>query len=511
MIVRKLIISLCLFSLALFLLHNILLKEDTVAEMSLHRPPQPSPEVFCGIKSGDLLSLITGIELVNRHFLYKVGGNSVTEHMWWYAIIGLNDSLSEPFSNKRLEGLIRYLRPTERVAEPFTKLFSFEGIRNVRNARDFFFFLTYLCDRNTIQSANNPLDYSIRRAYGSLNNPFTYYETASQFALRAEDLMASAEREVAGPGLTLYREENSGPITIIGIRSPDLKLVTPGDLLYEIDGVETSEKTTGEAIELLRGPYGTWVEMKIGRKQAEGGESIIQISLPRTTKLPEIVSSEQLDDITFLVKIHTLDSSRAGDEFLDVVEKIHSICPAADIILDLRDNHGGLISSAVSIATELIPENVILYTEDARGNRTPIHSESKRGEFLPSNVIVLVNKHTASAAEILTAALKIHGAAVVGERTYGKGVGQMRHRLPNGGLSVVTSFSVLTPELESFHEVGIEPDFTTSSFSESEIHAFATGIQFVFPEHLLTDKTLQIGYGLLEELDTKSSTSLCKA
>lgn len=468
-------------------------------------------EDLYGISNTDILSLVTGLELANQRFLYDVGGNSTIEHIWWYALVGLNSSLETPFDRERLEATIRYLRQKQEVAEQFRGIFGFDGIRGVRNAEDFFFFLTYLCESEKIRSATDPIDRALEMAHRSLKNKFTFYETARRAALHTEDLMALAGKRLAGPGFTLFRESETSPITIINVRegSEAWSLISPEDILSKIDGEELLDRTLEEAIDLLRGPYGSYVKVEIIRKQ--GGEEItFEFKLTRTTGLPEIVSTEQLDDITFLVKIYTLDSERAEREVKEALAQIRSTYRSPDIILDLRDNRGGLLTAAVGVAEEFIPKGVIVHTLDKSEKLESFYSESKEENMGFGNVVVLVNKNTASAAEIITAALKSYGAAVVGERTYGKGVGQLRHPLPNGGLSTVTSFWLLTPDFESFHEVGIEPNFKIDCFSAAEMVSFSVSAKNL-PQHLRQDQFVQIGYGLLEELEMPDSQDLCSA
>jgi carboxyl-terminal processing protease len=131
------------------------------------------------------------------------------------------------------------------------------------------------------------------------------------------------------------------------------------------------------------------------------------------------------------------------------------------LILDLRDDGGGLLDQAVGVASEFIPNGVVVYQEDAKGNKTPLDANSGGlATQLKIPVIVLVNGETASASEIVAGALQDTGKAkLLGVTTYGKGVVQALNPLEDGGTARLTIAQWLTPKGRTINKKGLTPDF----------------------------------------------------
>lgn len=492
MIRIKLLLSLCLYTTLFFLLQNNSWGETPTSDQTHHYAQVSTKDEFCGVGSKDLLSLVAGIEVADRHFLFDVQGNSLTEHMWWYAIIGLNESLLSPWSKEGLEEIIRSLRQEGHVAYPLRPVVEFERVTRVRNAKDFFSFLTYLCEERLLTTAWKPIDRALETAYASLNNLFTYYETSMLVALRSGELTASMSTSVAGPGITLYREENSGPIMVIRGHNGDGSDLIAGDLIYQVNDISVIDLTVKDTVELLRGPLGSYVSVKVKRVYEPDK---IWVDLRRTVPVPELVTTRQLDDSTFLLRIRTFDSEKVGEETRSALSEIFMIHSEPNIIIDLRDNPGGLLTAAIEVAGEFTPGCPVVHTLNNSSELELHYAKPSVNRRSFGKIVVLINGGTASAAEIVTAVLRDKGASIVGRTTYGKGVGQIRQKLPNGGNSVVTSFWVLTPQLTSFHETGIDPDFPVDKFTLNELDGFIL-MAIVLPTQLSSDAFLRIGYGL---------------
>jgi carboxyl-terminal processing protease len=143
--------------------------------------------------------------------------------------------------------------------------------------------------------------------------------------------------------------------------------------------------------------------------------------------------------------------------------------PAKGIILDMRDNPGGLLDVAVDIGSRFVPKGAIVYTKERDGEERAMMAEPKKFAALKMPIVVLVNKYSASAAEILTGALKDNDlATVVGEHSYGKASVQVLVELKNGGALVVTTAKYLTPAKHDISEKGILPDEAVAPSAEDE-------------------------------------------
>ena len=163
--------------------------------------------------------------------------------------------------------------------------------------------------------------------------------------------------------------------------------------------------------------------------------------------------SEDDPEVGYIRLVTFADDS--DDEFKDAVKELEK--KGCDkFILDLRDNGGGLTDVSIEIADYLLPKCRIMTEVTKDGSETVYSSDQKSADL---DLVVLVNENTASASEILTAALKENGAAtVIGTRTYGKGVTQITRRFSDGSAIKLTETEYLTPKRNHVNEIGIEPD-----------------------------------------------------
>lgn len=285
----------------------------------------------------------------------------------------------------------------------------------------------------------------------------------------------SAEK-IDSPGSGLLEIEkvlNGSPAEEAGLKQ--------GDRIEKIDGKPLSEKSFRESIDLLRGEEGSEVNLEIQRE----GE-LLEMNLKRTTlDLPAVFEKKLENGITYLA-IPSFEQDDTAREFQDIVLKNSD---ARAFIIDLRDNGGGLESQATAIASMIVGNGRIFshsrrlpsskvfpiyenLTESVDENGTRVDSNLAPATYYPARnpdlidkpLVVLVNSNSASASEILTAALKENGeATIIGEKTFGKGIGQTVIPLDSGGILLVTSQKYLTPKgnwLGDGHDEkhGIEPD-----------------------------------------------------
>ena len=263
----------------------------------------------------------------------------------------------------------------------------------------------------------------------------------------------------------------------IGMRDDRLTVVAPfkgtpadkaglqsGDIISQIESKSTVKMTTTDAVKLLRGEAGTHVIITIVR---EGEPRPLEITLTRDIiKFPS-VESKVLKDTIGYIRINQFRDYTAND--VDKAFETFSQQTIEGLILDLRSNPGGVLGSAVDIATDFLePGQLIVYTQ-GRTPRTEYKAEKgKQQKRYP--LIVLVNGGSASASEIVAGAIKDHGRGLVmGERTFGKASVQQIFRLSNGAAVKLTVAHYYSPNGVDIHKIGIVPDIEDSWFSRSEI------------------------------------------
>lgn len=232
--------------------------------------------------------------------------------------------------------------------------------------------------------------------------------------------------------------------------------IVAGDVIVSIDGKSTEGIRVDEAVSLIRGEKGTTVKLKVFRK---GENDFREISIVRDNIAVPTVVTERKDD-TFIVKLYSFNAiseMKIQEALRDYVKS-----DAKTMILDLRGNPGGLLQSAVSIASFFLPTGKVVVREDYGGDEDEKMYRSQGrtlGEFAPQKLVVLVDNGSASASEILAGALSEHNVAtLIGTATFGKGSVQELVDLPSGASVKVTVARWLTPEGTSISEGGLKPD-----------------------------------------------------
>lgn len=255
----------------------------------------------------------------------------------------------------------------------------------------------------------------------------------------------------------------------IGIRNEELTVIAPlpgtpaqeaglraGDAILKIDDTETVNMSLDEAIRLIRGEKGTPVVLTvIGRDE----EEIREVEIIRDTILVDSVRWETLPEedgpIGYIEIIHF--SSDTEGLFNQAVNEVLLENPQG-LIIDLRNNPGGYLDSSISIASEWIDDNVVVYEEFSDGSRVGYDSTGSP-RLKGMKTVVLINEGSASASEIIAGALQDYGlATLVGKPTFGKGSVQDYKTFDDGSSLKLTIAKWLTPELRNIDEVGIPPD-----------------------------------------------------
>jgi len=232
--------------------------------------------------------------------------------------------------------------------------------------------------------------------------------------------------------------------------------ILPGDIIIKVDGADVRQTPGAEIATMLRGEEGTTVVVTVDRgRLGEHTYTIIRQRIAVTDSFFKIME----DDIGYInLASFGIGSHNAFANAMDALIE----AGATSLILDIRDNPGGVIIGAVEIAEELIGNGVIVHMEERGEIVESIEATNGQGASMP--VVLLINENTASAGEILAAALQDNDAAIlVGETTLGKGTAQTEQRLGGGRYLTLSVFNFLTPNMEIIEDVGITPDYEVAN------------------------------------------------
>lgn len=303
----------------------------------------------------------------------------------------------------------------------------------------------------------------------SLGDPFTVYLPPVQ----NENFKSGLAGQFQGIGAELGQKENQ-IIVIAPINgSPAQKGgIKAGDVILAVDGKSIANWTINQAVEKIRGPKGTSVTLTIGSKDKEPRDvkitrDVITVkSVIAEIKKAKDLNGVQLDKSIENEEIIYSSLSQFGDntneEWLaavnDVAIKMNSNKNVRGVILDLRNNPGGYLTDAVFIASEFLEEGDPVVSEEGEGRNTSL-KVNRKGLLRDMPMIVLVNKGSASASEIVAGALRDHNRAmIIGETSFGKGTIQQAEDLGKGAGIHITIAKWLTPNGTWVHEKGLEPD-----------------------------------------------------
>ncbi len=259
---------------------------------------------------------------------------------------------------------------------------------------------------------------------------------------------------------------DGGPAARAGVRV--------GDRFVTIQGRPVRDMPVDDAVELMRGEPGTQVSIQLRR---EGVDEGIELTLERAIVAVPAVEGRLLADRVLYIRLRTFQESTASelDRVLDLaVAETESHGGLRGVLLDLRNNGGGLLRQSVEVADEFLRSGVIVSTR-GRGDRV-LAQESARGRGTRPDwpMVVLVNGYTASAAEIVAGALRDHRrASVVGTRTFGKGSVQNVIELPDGSAMKITIARYFTPNGTSIQAHGIVPDMLVEQVDADAVRAEA--------------------------------------
>jgi len=301
---------------------------------------------------------------------------------------------------------------------------------------------------------------AIKGIVEALNDPYTAYLDVETY----RQLLNSMKGTYEGIGAYVGVEDGK-PMIIAPIEgSPaDKAGIRAGDIILEIDGKPASEMSLEEVVLHIRGPEGTSVRLLILHKGETEPE---EIEIVRAEIDLASVYFEMMEDIAYVRIAHFTE--RTDDELLPVLQSITQEA-VTGIILDLRSNPGGLLSSVIDVASRFLKEGVVIYVVDNQGEKSSL-SVGYKSPRTDLPVVVLVDEYSASGSEVLAGALQDHNRGVVaGTKTYGKGSVNVPYQLKDGSGFYITTARWYTPGMRVIEGEGIEPDYPLELEGEDAI------------------------------------------
>ena len=285
-----------------------------------------------------------------------------------------------------------------------------------------------------------------------LGDPYTVYYTKEEYKALNED----TEGKYSGIGAVVSQNPNTKVITIVKIfdNSPanDAGLQV-GDIIDKIDG----EEVAGTDMDILvktkiRGEEGTSFKMTVLRGD---DRKEVELDLIRRSIEVETVAGKMLDNNIGYIAVSQFDAV-TSEQFKSNIESLQSQ-GMTKLIVDLRGNPGGLLDQVVDMLDYILPDGLVLYTEDKYGKREEYYSDGSHELKIP--MVVLVNENSASASEVFTATFRdFEWGTVVGKTTFGKGIVQNVLPLGDGTAVKITTQHYYPPSGYDLHKVGIKPD-----------------------------------------------------
>lgn len=319
----------------------------------------------------------------------------------------------------------------------------------------------------------------------------------------AEEFEQSSRGELVGIGIQIDTEA-SPPVVIAPIPdSPALEAgLLPGDVILEVDGVSTEGLEPEEIGNRIRGEAGTDVTLTL---QHEGEVDTYEVTITRTKIDVNPVSWALLPNNVLWVQVSQFSSG--ATEGLQQAIREGQALGATSVILDLRNNPGGLVFEAMGIASQFLPDGSPLYQEvDAEGNIEVVRTVGSNGVYQEGRLVVLVNEYSASASEIVSSSLMEAGRApVLGEKTFGTGTVLLPFELSDGSMAVLGTELWLTGEGDEIYMEGVEPTETVELEEGTRtalpvIYTSETGDEEIAPETFEAIEDAQL-HAAWEELE----------
>lgn len=287
----------------------------------------------------------------------------------------------------------------------------------------------------------------------SLNDPYSTYYTKGEYS----NLLESSSGVYYGIGAVVSQDVKTGIITVVkpyeGTPAYNAGLL-PNDIIYKVNGEEVTGKDLTEVVSKIKGKEGTEVVITIYR---DGVDEPMDFTIVRQKINIPTIEFEMLDSRNKIgyIQITEFDEITVS-QFSDAVSQLERK-GMKGLIIDVRDNPGGLLNSVVKILDRLIYKGLLVYTEDKNGQREEKYADDSKQFNKP--IVVLINENSASASEIFAGALQDYEkATIVGTTSFGKGIVQSVIPLTDGTAVKLTISKYYTPKGRNIHGTGITPD-----------------------------------------------------
>lgn len=314
-----------------------------------------------------------------------------------------------------------------------------------------------MIDKNYYKKAD---DYDVligmlKGAVNSLKDPYSYYMTEDEYKKFNEE----TDGEFAGLGIYVSGSIDDNLITVVAPMKgtpADRAGLKTDDKIIKINGKDFTADKMDDAVKIMRGKPGEKVKITVLRRDENGKAKFIDFEIVREIIKVQTVSSKLLKDNIGYISISGFDTPTYND--FDKQYKELKKQGMKKLILDLRNNPGGLLTTSTQVVNTFLDGGLIMYTLDKQNNKETINATKGADDI---KIAVLVNKGSASASEIVAGALKDRKrATIIGTQTFGKGIVQTVFNMPDGeGLKLTTS-AYYTPSGVNIHGKGIAPDLS---------------------------------------------------
>lgn len=289
-----------------------------------------------------------------------------------------------------------------------------------------------------------------------LDDKYAAYYTKDEY----KDISEKTKGEFCGIGAYISQGKNDNSLKVAGVvkGGPAEKAgIKKGDIIVEVDGENIQGKDSSYAVSKMKGKKGTNVSISVVRK---GNKKPITFNIKREVIHDNTVSYKMLDNNIGYISVSAFETvtKKQFKSAVDCLEKKNE----KGLIIDLRDNGGGLLDTALDMLDQILPKKLVVYTKDKNGVAEEYYTKDDKEIKIP--IVILVNGNSASASEVFCGALRDYGKAkLLGTKTFGKGIVQSSFAFRDGtGLKFTTS-KYYTPKGINIHGTGFEPDIKVKS------------------------------------------------